>query len=146
MATERTQNLSNHTQFTPAYHFITVPLGVVYLAWAIQRVVVNGNADNWFTLVGALALIGAISVSRLQALRVQDRVIRLEERLRLAAILPADLQPHIGSLRAGHLIALRFASDAEVAALVREIVANPGITPKEIKGRVKHWRSDWFRA
>jgi hypothetical protein len=146
MATERTQNLSNHAQWTPAYHFVTVPLGLLYLGWAVRRVMENGTADNWFILVGALALTGAISVSRLQALKVQDRVIRLEERLRLTALLPADLQPHIGRLRASHLIALRFASDDEVPALVREIVANPGITPKAIKGRVRNWRSDWFRA
>ena len=146
MTPERTQHLSNHAQWTPAYHFVTVPLGLVYLVWAIRRVLDNGSADNWFILVGALALVGAISVSRLQALKVQDRVIRLEERLRLATLLPADLQPHVGRLRASHLIALRFASDEEVPGLVREIVANPGITPKEIKGRVKQWRSDWFRA
>lgn len=146
MATERTQTISNHTQWTPAYHFFTVPLGIVYLVWAIRRVMADGTNDNWFMLVGALGLVGAISVSRLQALKVQDRIIRLEERLRLAALLPADLQPHIGRLRASHLIALRFASDAEVPGLVREIVANPEISPKEIKQRVKTWRGDWFRA
>jgi hypothetical protein len=146
MATERTQNLANHAQWTPAYHFFTVPLGLAYLVWAIRRVMEHGTGDNWFMLLGALALVGAISVSRLQVLKVQDRIIRLEERLRLAALLPADLQPHIGRLRASHLIALRFASDGEVEGLVREIVANPEIAPKEVKRRVKQWRGDWFRA
>ena len=146
MTPERTQNLANHTQWTPAYHFFTVPLGIVYLVWAARRVVASGSADNWFILVGALALVGATAVSRLSALKVQDRVIRLEERLRLTAILPVDLQPQVGRLRASHLVALRFASDEEVPALVREIVANPSITPKEIKGRIRQWRGDWFRA
>ena len=143
---ERTQNYSNHTHWTPAYHFITVPLYLFYLAWAVRRVLANPNADTWFALLGAVALMFVGAVSRMQALKVQDRVIRLEERLRLAQILPPDLQPHIGTLRARHLIALRFASDEEVPGLVREIVANPSMTSREIKQRVRKWRADWFRA
>ncbi|HYW31811.1 MAG TPA: DUF6526 family protein [Gemmatimonas sp.] len=146
MSTERPQNFANHTQWTPGFHFFASPLAIIYLVWAIQRLVAAPGADRAFTVVGALALFAGVAMSRLMALKVQDRVIRLEERLRLATILPADLQPHIGSIRAGHLVALRFASDAEVPALVREIIANPAIAPKEIKGKVKVWRADWFRA
>ena len=146
MSTERTQDLSNHTHYTPAYHFVAVPLALAYLLWALWRALDDSTADNWLFLLGALALVCVAAASRLMALKVQDRLIRLEERLRLAQILPADLQPHIGRIRASHLIALRFASDEEAPALVREIVANPGITPKEIKQRVKHWRADWFRT
>ncbi len=146
MSTERTQNFANHTQWTPGFHFFASPLAFIYLIWAIQRLIAAPGADTAFTVIGALALFGGIAMSRLMALKVQDRVIRLEERLRLAAILPADLQQHIGGIRAGHLVALRFASDAEVPGLVREILANPAITPKEIKGKVKTWRADWFRA
>jgi hypothetical protein len=123
-----------------------VPLATIYLIWAIRRALANPGNDAWFAVLGAFTLLVVGAVGRLQALKVQDRVIRLEERLRLAQILPADLQQHIGSLRASHLIALRFASDAEVPGLVREIVANPSVTSREIKQRVKSWRADWFRT
>lgn len=143
---QREQTLANHAQLTPAYHFIAAPLGFAYVVWAIARTVRTPNVDTAFALVGALAVFMAIAVSRLQALRVQDRIIRLEERLRLARVLPADLQQHIPSLRPSHLIALRFASDNETPELVRHVVSNPAIKPKEIKQRVKHWQADWFRA
>ena len=146
MTTERTQNLSNHAQYTPAYHYVTVPLVLAYMLWALWRALENSTPDNWFFFLGAVGLTCAAAVSRLMALKVQDRVIRLEERLRLMQILPPDLQQHVLRLRASQLVALRFASDEETPALVREIVANPGITPKEIKQRVKNWRGDWFRA
>ena len=85
-------------------------------------------------------------VTRVQALTVQDRVIRLEERLRLRQLLPPDLHPHIDSLTHRQLVALRFASDAEIADLVREVVGGACTTQKEIKQRVKSWKPDWLRA
>jgi len=141
-----TQNFSNHAQFTPLYHYFTTPLGLIFVLWSVQRVIANPGAETAYMLVGALALFGVIGVSRMSPLRVQDRLIRLEERLRLSRILPADLQPHIEGLRVGHLVALRFASDTEVTELVRALVADPAITPKAIKSRVKQWRADHFRA
>ena len=146
MVEPRVQNFGNHAQFTPAYHFFTAPLGVVYFVWAVWRLVAAPGADTAFALVGAVALLGAIGVSRTQALKVQDRVIRLEERLRLARVLPVDLHHHIGALTPSQLVALRFASDEEAPLLVREITANPSIRAKEIKQRVKNWQADWFRA
>lgn len=144
--TEREQNLSNHTQWTPAYHFLTVPVYLFYLGWAVRRAVSHPGLDAWFALVGAVAIVLVGTVSRMQVLKVQDRVIRLEERLRLTQILPPELQPSIRSLRASHLIALRFASDEEVPGLVREVLANPSMSQKDIKQRIRHWRADWFRA
>lgn len=142
----RQQNFANHAHYTPAYHFVAAPLGFAYVVWAVARTIDDPSADTGFGLLGALATLMAIVVSRLQALKVQDRVIRNEERLRLAALLPPDLQPHIAGIRASHLIALRFASDAEVEGLVRRILAEPGIPPKTIKQSVKSWRADWFRT
>ena len=146
MAEQRTQNFGNHAQFTPAYHYFTAPLGLAYLVWAIWRLIAAPGADSAFALVGALALFGAIAVSRTQALKVQDRVIRLEERLRLARLLPVELHPHIGSFTPSQLVALRFASDQETPGLVREIIANPSLKSKDIKQRVANWQADWFRA
>ncbi len=146
MATERTQHFGNHTQWTPLFHFAASPLSIAYFVWSVRRLVAAPSADTAFVLVGATALMTGVFVARLMALKVQDRVIRLEERMRLTRILPADLQPHIQGIRAGHLVALRFASDAEVPELVRAIVKDPSIKPKELKQRVKNWQADFFRA
>jgi hypothetical protein len=144
--TKPTQSFEKHAQFTPIYHYFTTPLAFVYLVWAIRRLITNPNADTVFMLVGALAILGLVAVTRLSPLRVQDRLIRLEERLRLARVLPADLQSRIEELAPRHLVALRFAPDAEVSDLVRKVLANPAMTPKEIKQQVRNWRADFFRA
>ena len=140
------QSFEKHAQYTPGYHYFTSPLGIIFVIWSIQRLIANPGIDTAYMLVGALALFGAIAMLRLSSLRVQDRIIRLEERLRLARILPTDLQAQIESLRPSHLIALRFASDAEVTDLVRKVLADPTIKPKEIKRQVRSWRADYFRA
>ncbi len=140
------QSFEKHAQYTPGYHYFTSPLGIIFVVWSIQRLIANPGIDTAYMLVGALALFGAIAMLRLSSLRVQDRIIRLEERLRLARILPTDLQTQIESLRPSHLIALRFASDAEVTDLVRKVLADPTIKPKEIKRQVRSWRADYFRA
>jgi hypothetical protein len=141
-----TQSFSNHRQLNPLYHFVAQPLGLIFLIWSIQRVIKNPNADTAYMLVGALALAAAIGVARTQVLRTQDRLIRLEERLRLKRVLPAELQARIDELRPRHLIALRFASDEEVTELARGVFANPALTPKDIKQKVRQWRADHFRA
>jgi hypothetical protein len=143
---ERTQSAASHAQWTPGYHFFASPLAVIYLIWAIKRAMTLRDMESHFILVGAFALVGTVAMLRLGTVRVQDRIIRLEERLRLARILPADLQPRIEEIRVSHLIALRFASDGEVTELVRKVLANPDIKPKEIKGMIKQWRSDFFRV
>jgi len=146
MSSERTQHFGNHAQFTPIFHFFASPLSLAYLVWAITRAMKLRDVESHFELLGAVALVGLVFASRLMALKVQDRVIRLEQRLRLLRILPADLQPHVLNIRASHLVALRFASDEEVADLVRAVVADPSITSKAIKQRIKNWQADFFRA
>jgi len=140
------QSFERHAQYTPPYHFFTSPLGFLFFGWSLKRLIANPSADTAYLFVGSLALLGAILMLRLSALRVQDRLIRLEERLRLGRILPADLQPKIESIRTSHLIALRFASDDEVTDLVRKVIADPSIKPKEIKRQVRQWRADYFRV
>jgi hypothetical protein len=82
---------------------------------------------------------------RIFPLKAQDRIIRLEETLRLERLLPADLKPRIGDLRPGQLIALRFAGDEELPELTRAVLAAEVTTPGEIKKRVRNWRADHFR-
>jgi len=140
------QSFESHTQWTPAFHFVSAPLAGLFLVWSIKRLISNPGGDTAYMLIGALALFTATFMARLSALRVQDRLIRLEERLRLTRVLPADLHGRIEELRPRQLIALRFASDGEVTELVRSVLSTPTMEPKEIKRQIRSWRPDHFRA
>lgn len=146
MASESGQNFSNHAKFTPGYHFVTAPLGIIYFVWAVRRLIAMPGAETLFTLIGAMAIIGAIAYARTSPLVTQNRIIRLEEQLRLTRILPADLVARVNDIRPGHLIALRFAPDAEVTELVRKVLADPSISPKAIKAQIKNWKGDYLRV
>ncbi len=141
-----TQNFGNHARFVPGFHFFTMPLALGYAGWAIYRALTLRDVTSHFELVGALALLLTALFARAFALQAQNRVIRLEEQMRLTRILPSDLQASIPSLNPAHLIAIRFASDAEVPALVRQVIANPAMKGKEIKSQIKSWRADNYRV
>jgi hypothetical protein len=143
---EQTQSYKNHTRFLPPFHFFIMPVMLVNFLNAGRHVFQQATLHNLWELVFALGLVALALFSRVQALTVQDRIIRLEERLRMRQLLPADLHPHIDTLTHRQLVALRFASDQELADLVRDVVAGQVATPKEIKQRVRNWRPDWLRA
>jgi len=144
---DKQQSFSNHAQYTPVYHFFTSPLALVFAVWTIVRFVKAPSADTGYLLVGALALIGVVMVSRLSPLRVQDRLIRLEEQLRHRRLLSPELAARAeATLRPRHYIALRFASDAELGSLVEQVLANPSMEPKTIKAAIRDWRADYFRV
>jgi hypothetical protein len=94
----------------------------------------------------ALGLTVGFLIARIMVLRIQDRVIRLEERLRFERVLPADLKPRIGEFTVDQLVALRFASDAELPALARRVVDEKMAKRKAIKQMVKTWKPDYLRA
>ncbi len=140
------QTFANHAQLTPLYHYFTSPLALIFLVWSITRFFKDPSYDTGYLLVGALALFGVVSVSRLSPLRAQDRIIRLEEQLRYQRVLPAALaEQAMQTFSPRHYIALRFASDAELPDLVEKVIANPDIKGKEIKQQIKDWRGDYFR-
>ena len=140
------QSYKKHARFLPGFHFFVIPVFLVNMLNEIRHVWMEPSRHFVFQLVVAAALLVAAFLSRIQALTVQDRVIRLEMRLRLRGILPPDLQPNIDALTHRQLVALRFASDAEMPELVRDVLAGKLATGKEIKMRVKNWQSDWLRA
>ena len=143
---EPTQSFSSHTRWMPAYHFFAAPFSLIFFFWSVKRAITSPTADSLFMVVGALAILGLAAVSRVTPLRVQDRLIRLEERLRLYRVLPADLHANVEQFRPRQLIALRFAPDAELPDLARKLIATPAMTPKEIKQAIRQWRADHFRA
>jgi hypothetical protein len=145
MAERSPQTLANHVRLDPPYHYFVLP--VFAITWVISVVFLARHPGflHFWILVFNTALIVAVIRCRQYALKVQDRVIRLEERLRLAALLPDSLRPQIAKLNEGQLIALRFASDEEIPALVeRTLSAN--LAKADIKKAVKNWRPDYWRV
>ena len=143
---ERVQTYKNHPRLLPAYHFFVLPVLLVNVLNEVRKAWRYPSEGSLFLAVVAVALFTLAYLSRTMALTVQDRVIRLEMRLRLRQILPPELQTRIQDLTHRQLVALRFASDAELPELVREILDGKLTTVKEIKLRVKHWQGDWLRA
>jgi hypothetical protein len=143
---DQTQSYKNHARFLPPYHFFVMPVLLVNFLNTGRHLFQQMTLHNLWEVVFALGLLALGLFSRVQTLTVQDRVIRLEERLRLRQLLPADLHPHIDTLTHRQLVALRFASDQELADLVREVIAGQLATSKDIKLRVRNWRPDFLRA
>lgn len=144
---DKTQSFASHAQYVPMYHFFTSPLALIFVVWSVTRLFANPGADTAYMLVGALALFGVVTVARLSPLRAQDRLIRLEEQLRYARLLPADLAARAqATFTPRHYIALRFASDGELASMVEMVLKNPALKGKEIKSKITTWRPDTFRV
>jgi hypothetical protein len=140
------QSYQKHARWLPGFHFFVIPVLLVNVMNELRHLWMDPSRHYvWEVLFGA-ALLGAAFLSRIQALTVQDRVIRLEMRLRLRGILPPELHANIDALTHRQLVALRFASDAEMADLVRDVVSGKISTSKDIKTRIKSWQSDWLRA
>jgi hypothetical protein len=141
------QNLSNHGRFFPPFHFFVVPVLLINFFWSIYRWKVSGfSLDGFVSLAVALALLLGFLSARRMALSVQDRVIRLEERLRYERLLPADLRPRIGDFTVSQCVSLRFASDAELPALARKVLDEKLNERKSIKQLIKSWKPDFLRA
>jgi hypothetical protein len=146
MASHSTQTFENHTRFVTGFHRVTGGLLVVYLLWAIYRAVTLKDAASHHIMVGAFAMAGVAWYTRVFPLTAQDRIIRLEEQLRMARLLPEDLRGRAAALSRGQYVALRFASDEELPALVRWVVDNNVTDGKAIKQRIRVWRADTLRV
>ena len=143
---DRVQNYKNHTRLLPPFHLFVIPVLLVNVLVEFRHLWLVPSRHFAWSLLVAIALLTLAFLSRIQALTVQDRVIRLEMRQRLAQCLPTELRGRINDLSYRQLVALRFASDAEIAALVRDVLDGKLATGKEIKMRVKDWQPDWLRA
>jgi hypothetical protein len=141
------QNFSNHVRWVPTFHFFVIPVLLLNFGWSAYRLIQPGFTwDGLVHLLTAAALVLLMFHARLFALRVQDRVIRMEERQRLARLLPDDLKSRINEFTPGQLVALRFASDGELPTLARKVLTDKLTDIKAVKQMVQNWRADYFRA
>ncbi len=139
------QNYKNHARFDPAFHFFLSLVLVANLIIAIVHLVLHVNFTSVWFLVLSIAAIIALFKIRMYALKVQDRVIRFEERLRLKALSPAEWHKQINLLSEDQLIGLRFAPDEEIVELAKEALEK-NLNRKQIKVRINNWRPDHWRV
>jgi Family of unknown function (DUF6526) len=145
MSEKRPQTFANHARADPWFHFLIVPVLSICFGFAIYAEIHRPGVQHvWFAAL-SLAVLMLAFISRAYALKVQDRVIRLEERLRLSALLPQPLRSRIPELTEAQLIALRFAADDEVPSLVEKILRE-SLDPKQIKKAINNWRPDYWRV
>jgi hypothetical protein len=145
MSKASSQSFKNHARLDPAFHVVLSLVLLVNLIYSIIHLVRHVSwRSGWFVVLAAAAIIVFIKI-REYPLKVQDRVIRLEERLRLQALAPAEWHPQLHRLREDQLIGLRFAGDDEVVALARQAL-DENLNRKQIKERIRNWRADEWRA
>lgn len=140
------QNFENHARFFPLFHFVVAPILLLNILGSIVRIIRNLSFETSVSFLVAIALFLLALSARLMALKVQDRVIRLEMRLRMQEVLPPDLRARIFEFTVDQLISLRFASDAELPSLAREVLDGKLTSRKEIKKMVRDWQADLLRA
>jgi hypothetical protein len=139
------QTLANHPKADPLFHYFVMPVSFLNWIYAAYNLVAYRQLPFVWGLVMASFMIGVVFLVRVYPLKVQNRLIRLEERLRMQALLPPDLNARAQSLTELQLVALRFASDAELAGLIEKTLAEK-LPAKEIKKLIQNWRGDYYRV
>jgi hypothetical protein len=142
---DRPQTFENHARFVPGFHGVTFFILAANLVWCFYRVF-RFSGETLVQLLVAVALLLLFFYTRQFAVTVQDRVIRLEMRLRLARVLPPDLAGQIERFTVDQLVSMRFASDEELPDLARQVLADNITDRKTIKKMVKNWQADCLRA
>lgn len=143
--TQPAQSFEKHARMVPLYHCVASPLILVPVLWFLWRAVADFSIEHVMTAAFGIGVLIAAFFARLFPLGVQDRLIRLEERLRMERVLPADLVPRIEELTTDQLIALRFAPDDELEVLTRRVLSGELGDRKSIKRAVGRWRADHQR-
>jgi Family of unknown function (DUF6526) len=141
----RPQSYASHAKIDPAFHFFVLPvlfMNILVVAYLLIRHPGIGGA--WLLLISVTLLVLAAR-SRSWATHLQDRVIRVEERIRLTAILPEPLRSRIGELSDSQIVGLRFASDAELPSLFQRAL-DEKLSRSDIKKAITNWRPDYSRV
>jgi hypothetical protein len=142
------QNYKNHARFDPIWHFFIAPLLLLNILFAIAYTIRHWPFHSHLFLWGILmsvVVFMAVGKARAHSMTAQDRIIRLEERLRMKALLGADEYARAEALTVSQLIGLRFASDAELPGLVKKTL-DQNLTQKQIKEAIVNWRPDYLRV
>ena len=139
------QSFENHAKFVGPYHFVATSLVLIVTLWSAWRVVTDFSVDAVMMVALCIAVIIMHLYIRLFPLKVQDRLIRLEETLRMREVLPAEMHGRIGEIRRGQFVALRFAPDEELPGLVEKVLSGELKSGKEIKQAIQNWRADHLR-
>jgi len=143
---ETPQSYQNHTRWHPPFHFFLMPLFLLNFIFAAVQLYRLRDFDHVWLLVLAVGLFVLNAMARINALRVQDRLIRLEERIRYQQLLPPILARSAAALPPKQIVALRFASDGELPALVQQVLDGKLTKGNEIKRAIKNWRADTLRV
>lgn len=139
------QSFENHARVVPLFHRVVTPLLTGVVLWFVYRTVTDFSGDHLAMVLLTVAVGVTAFWARAFPLGVQDRIIRLEERLRMERLFPDELRARIPELTTPQLIGLRFASDDELEELTRRVLAGELTGPVEIKRTVRHWRADHQR-
>jgi|SRR5580658_7267030 hypothetical protein len=152
MAENKPQTFADHTRWDPPFHFFILPvfalgllLTLIHFFAHITEGDLRDHIHAGLLILLAVACLLLVTKVRLYPIKVQDRIIRLEERLRLTQLLPEPLRSRIPELTEAQLCALRFASDAEVAKLA-ERALNEKLSRADIKKAIQTWRPDYWRV
>ena len=143
--TTTAQDFAHHTRWDPAFHFFVLPVFAITIITTIVHLIRRPGIHSAWLVIVSLALLLAAFKIRLYALKVQDRVIRLEERLRLATLIDPALRNRVPDLTESQLVALRFASDAEARELASRAL-NEKLAAHDIKKSIQNWRPDNWRV
>jgi Family of unknown function (DUF6526) len=146
VAQEKVQNFENHTRLVPPYHMFVIPIFMINFIWRLVQLKDGVTFASIMNVLLGVAFVILVLYARLFTLTVQDRVIRLEMRMRLERLLPVDLRSRIPEFTVAQLISLRFAGDEELAALARQVLDEKLNDRKSIKRRIKNWQADILRA
>ena len=139
------QSYKNHVRWLPAFHFFAVPVLLLNTINELRHLYANPSRSTAFAAVVAAAILTVAFLTRTQALQAQNRLIRLEMRLRLQQLLPADVMARFNDLTVAQLVGLRFASDGELPDLVRTVLKD-GTKQADIKKLIKQWQPDYVRV
>jgi len=143
---DKAQTFENHVKIVPLFHQVTLPIFLLNLIWSVVRLIRHPGVESVVSLLLAVAFVLGFLYARMFALTVQDRVIRLEMRLRMQQVLPAELRERIAEFTVSQLVALRFASDAELPNLARKVLDEKLNDRIAIKKLVQNWQADFLRA
>jgi hypothetical protein len=146
MVRSEPQTLANHARLVPGYHFLTFGLLLINIVWSVYCLVKLPSVDTTVMLGVAIALGFLFFYTRAFPLAVQDRLIRLEERLRIVDVLPADLKPRIADFTPAQLIAPCVTSDNEFPTLARRVLDEDMTDRAAIKRLLTEWRTDDLRT